>query len=277
MSMIVFSIVVHNEYYWEVDSYISLIASYNQFNKNKNDINIYIFDNTDNRKDITPPAQKNNIKIHYIALGENKGISKAYNYLAKIALKNGFEWIVFLDQDTHLPLDFYSKYIDKIEEKSSSFLLVIPIIKSNQQILSPCLYINYRSKKLNVVPNQINLKNHSAINTGLLVSCDFFLNYGGYNESLFVDFCDHDFFKKISKYVKKIDIINTTLIQDFSTDTNSLLKALFRYNIFLRDLKVYREDKSKIKILLFVDVPHLLRLTFKYKSLQFIKLKFGIK
>ena len=113
-NMLVFSIVVYNEFFWESITFNSLLSSFSK-NKNNEEINIYIYDNSVRSQNIDFPEFENDINIKYFAFNENRGISKAYNHLVSLALKDGFKWIVFLDQDTMLPLDFYYKYFDSWE------------------------------------------------------------------------------------------------------------------------------------------------------------------
>lgn len=269
---IVFSLVVYNEFYWEVESFKSLISSY--FNSAiYESLNIYIFDNTVVQKEIKEPYIER-VNIKYISFGENRGISKSYNYLADLASNEGFDWIVFLDQDTKLSLDFYPKYIETINvlnQKNEN--IAVPIVKSGYKILSPSIYKNYRTRLLKNVQPIINLNDHSVINSGLLINCEFFNEVGGYNEELFLDFCDHDFFLKIKKRKNYIYIIDTELQQDFSAETDSMDNALSRYKIFIKDLKSFKKNKNQLVLLLLVDIPHLLKLLFKYKSLKFLNFR----
>lgn len=269
-NLVVFSIVVYNEFFWECTVFNSLLLSFSENKKNEG-INIYIYDNTVRSENVNLPEFQNEINIKYFSFNENRGISKAYNHLVNLALKDGFKWIVFLDQDTMLPLDFYLKYIDSISEiKQTSQKIAVPVVKSEQHILSPFIYKNYRSRFLKEVPSFINLKKHSAINTGVLINCNYFNKIGGYNDKLFLDFCDHDFFDKLRGSDNKICVINTELKQDFSTNTNTLDKALTRYRIFYKDLKTYKKGRNPIKLFFLVDIPHLIRLTLQYRTFKFI-------
>lgn len=268
--IVVFSIVVYNELFWESITFNSLVSSFSK-NKNNDEIHIYIYDNSVRSKNINLPEFENNINIKYFAFNENRGISKAYNHLVSLALKDGFKWIVFLDQDTMLPLDFYHKYFDSVcKLEQSSNKMAVPVVKSEQHILSPFIYKNFRSRFLKEIPSLINLNKHSAINTGVLIECNYFNKIGGYNEKLFLDFCDHDFFDKFRGFDNLIRVINTELKQDFSTDTNTIDKALIRYSIFYSDLKAYKKGRNRFKLFFLVDLSHLIRLTLQYRTFKFI-------
>lgn len=269
---ILFGIVCFREKFWETLSFKTLVASAKSTNKQ---ISIFIFDNTDN-ENWNIEEEYNPVNTHtlqYIHNPNNPGISVAYNTIAKYARDNQFSHIVFLDQDTELPEDFFSEYEKKAE---NSVNIAAPIIFSNDRLISPGIYKNYRSSFYKTInQDKIELKNNSCINSGLLIKTVFFYEVGGYDEALRLDFCDHEFIKRVGELTKFLNIIPIRLEQNFSTNTNSLDKALFRYSLFTKDMKAFKKiNHNDYKITLFVDIPHLIRLTLQYKSLAFIKQRF---
>lgn len=266
---IIFSIVIYNEEYRNSVTFQSLISSYYQSNKNEK-IHILIFDNTVSPEKNGSLSEDNNIDLTYFSFNENRGISRAYNFLNDVVISRDFKWIVFLDQDTVLPENFYQVYSNRVKKKFNTPIFV-PVVKlNNGEIFSPSVYRNFRHHKISKITRYLNLKNHSAINSGLLINCDFLKKIGGYNENLFLDFCDHDFFDKARKEIDQIEILDIELFQNFSGETNDLNKAIVRYQIFLRDLNIYKKNKNKLSLFFFVDLPHLLKITYKYKTTKFI-------
>lgn len=269
---ILFGIVCFREKFWETLSFRTLLSSAKSTNKQ---ISIFIFDNTDNEnwnieEEYNPV---NAYRLQYIHNPNNPGIAVAYNTIAKYAKDNQFSHIVFLDQDTELPPDFSLEY-SKIAEKNTEF--AIPLIFEKGKLLSPSIYKNYRSYFYDEIKDDvIKSENNSCINSGLMIKTDLFFKAGGYNEALRLDFCDHEFIKRVGKLTKSMNIIPIKLEQNFSTNTNSLDKALFRYALFTKDMKTFKKiNHDDYKITLFVDIPHLIRLTLQYKSLAFIKQRF---
>ena len=77
---------------------------------------LYLIDNgSGNINDVIELLNKiNDEKITLIRNNKNKGIARALNQLCEIALGNGYEWIITLDQDSVCPLNLtaqYKKYI----------------------------------------------------------------------------------------------------------------------------------------------------------------------
>ena len=95
-----------------------IVVWYNPTEKEKKSIfsylscleKLYIFDNSNNRNDITK-----NLKIEYIYKGENAGIAKALNVGARKAIEEGYKWLLTLDQD--------SKITESIINQMKQFLL----------------------------------------------------------------------------------------------------------------------------------------------------------
>ncbi len=270
---LVFGIVCFREKFWETESFISLIESFKQ-SASYNSITIYIYDNTDfeywNISNVFEVAE--NIKIFYFWDSKNSGISAAYNHIAKFANVNGIEWIVFLDQDTILPLDFVKKYFERSEKASKRILF--PKVYSNDILLSPSIYRFYRTFKIKKLGNEIMLKHITAINSGLMIQTNFFLQYNGYNSNLKIDFCDHEFIERLNNKNITAEIINIHLEQNFSGNSNNLQKSLERYKIYLKDLKNYSKNKNRIMIFFMLDFPHLIKEILRNKSLKFLKIRY---
>lgn len=272
---VLFAIVTYKEKYFECLSYLSLLKSFENFNKGTA-LNIVVFDNTDQADWNVEVQQKLNVRLHYFHQNDNRGISFAYNRIHDFALKNNFEWIVFLDQDTTLPLETYEVYANKIEN-SAQHLLAAPIVYVNSNILSPCK-TNFLHKLFadEIVPGTADLKHTTCINSGLMVHTKLYGSIGGYDENLKLDFCDHDFIERIKREVKTLEILDVRFIQDFSTDNNTKAQSIFRYKIFIEDYKKYSKKRNKILLFLRIDLKHLLQLTYKFKTFEFIKIRLNI-
>lgn len=272
MTKIIFGIVTFREKFWETPSFNSLIASAKKIDEA---VTIFIFDNTDVENWDAGAGYNSDekIKICYVHNPENPGISAAYNTIAKFAKDHHFSHIVFLDQDTELPEDFCLVY-SKVAENATD--IAAPLIYENGKLLSPGIYKNYRSFSYeSIQSDSILLKNNSCINSGLMIKTDFFFKTGGYNQCLRLDFCDHEFIARVGNFTEYLKIIPTKLEQNFSTNTNPREKALFRYQLYIKDMKAFKKiNNNDYKVSLFVDLPHLIRLTLQYKSLAFIKQRF---
>lgn len=276
---IVFFIVTYKEHFDKSVTYNKLIESFFVSNLS-NQISIFIFDNTPqddvhHYNTINTSVDDKRINLKYFTKRNNIGLAKAYNFLADKATQESYQWIVLLDQDTSLPLNFFEMYYSA----SADFAVQAPIIFSNDTMISPAKYINYRTSELNNnnLTSALLINNITCINSGLLLNLNYFRSIGGYNENLFLDFCDHDFFDKIRlSDEKELGIIECKLQQDFSSNNHTKEQAKLRYKLFLKDLNTYSKDKNAINLFMRIDLPRLLKLTYQYKSLSFIKYRLFI-
>ncbi len=265
---ILFAIVCFREKYWETPAFRSL-----QTVAAQEEISIFIHDNTDIDGWNLNKNNTDEIQLIYHYDKTNPGISKAYNRIAEYAEKNDFDYILFLDQDTELPSGFLEEYRKVIQ---SGVDIAAPLVEENSKLFSPTKYQYYRTSRYESLDVQkIILNGNTCINSGLLIKTSFFHKVGGYDEKLRLDFCDHEFVKRASALTTFLYIIPIKLEQDFSTNTNSLRKALFRYQLYTKDILAFKKiNNNDFLITLLVDIPHLLRLTIQYKSLSFIKQRF---
>lgn len=274
---IVFGIVCFREKFWETKSFQSLVESYKKL-ETKDILNIVVFDNTDfNDWDIEKSYNLDNhfINIKYFHDKRNPGIAKAINYFVQYTNEKKIEWVMFLDQDTILPFDIVEKSKDCVSRLlADGNYIAFPKVYSDGKMISPTRYIYYRTKPIDISKKrQLQLRQLTAINSGILINVDFFISSGGYNQDLRVDFCDHEFIERLNNRGWEANILEVKFVQNFSAETDSLEKSIFRYKIYLKDMYVYRRGKNQILFFLRVDFAHLLKLTYKYKSFSFIKIR----
>lgn len=272
---IIFGIVLYNEEIQTSNTYTSLVKSIEMLSKTDIPATILIFDNTEivgNMRMEEVISSDDFVEVHYFTENKNRGLPYAYNFFAQKAREMDKKWIVLLDQDTTLPICFYENYLSV----DSSVQVHCPLVFTNNKLMSPSYYCNFRSYPMSVPDkNIIELKKISCINSGFMINLEFFLKVGGYNPNLFLDFCDHDFIHKLKELkINSLGIIPCRLDQDFSANNHTKKQALLRYKLFVKDLKTFYKGKNNFQIFSYVDLPRLLKLTYQYKSLEFFKIRF---
>lgn len=120
-------------------------------------------------------------KIHLISLGDNLGIAKAQNIGIKYAIEQNFDYIIEMDQDSSLPIN----YVKNILKTYNS------LTKSEKRIAG-------------IGPKAVNKKDRSSYNdsfngvkevditlsSGFLITKQSFLEIGSKDEDLFIDLVD---------------------------------------------------------------------------------------
>lgn len=145
---------------------------------------IYLIDNTP-KEDLNYSYQSG--KIKYIPFNYNKGIAFAQNIGFKMAIKEGYEWALTLDQDTIIHDDLLDKYDYFINNTNNQN---IAIINSDYKDL------NTGELKYN---NNSNIYVDDVISSGSIIKLSV-LNYVGFMyEYFFIDQVDNEFCYRVKK------------------------------------------------------------------------------
>ena len=262
-----------------------IIVVYNNCIKNisKQNFDHIIF--VDNSTDISIKesnisyAHKNSSNFTYIDMQGNKGLPNAYNKAIETVKPENDDYVIILDQDTVFESDIFNKYVSYIEF-NPTVDVICPIVTDSVGIMSPNLICGVNNKHLLNIDDikNNNISNYSFINSGMCIKGSVFSKLK-YDETLFLDFVDHDFVIQIKDYNFTIGIcFDVVLNQNFSGVTkNSFEQDFSRFKIFIKDAKRYYNKyfpKQNYKLILF---KRTLKLTFIHRKLSFftelIKLK----
>lgn len=226
-------IVIYNKNIEESVSYQCL--------KDTQDISIIVCDNSTQKLD-------NIQKVHgdkntYISMDGNKGLSRAYNtVLEYLNGKDG--WLCIFDDDTFIPSDYFEKLRESIKLVTAD--IYVPVVRSQNGIMSPVSLKDYKINKVNDI-NTLTDKTISAINSGLAISLAILKDYR-YDENLFLDFVDYNFFLDMRSKNAKIKIIGCELKQEFSAECGNKVSQKIRFKIKKKDLRYFYRRSIKTKL-----------------------------
>lgn len=212
----------------------------------------------------------------YIDMNGNKGISKAYNKAISCIEKSDDSWIILLDQDTELPDNLINYYTEAINSNPDK-LIFTPIVKNQKGIMSPCK--KNKSVFQHISMNELRniSEDFSYINSCMCINSMVF-NTLKYDESLFLDYVDHDFVSsfKIKFGHEKIFVIKNLIInQNFSGVTKNSFNSDFnRFKIFKNDYTKYCK-KWNIKKYKNSLLKRAFKLCYIHKTISFIKILKG--
>lgn len=162
-------IVLYNPNYEKLVDSINII---------KNTIDyIYLIDNSDKFQSCRIIFDSN---VRYIKLNGNQGIAVALNIGFKQAIVDGIDWVLTMDQDSIIPKDMISKYMEFIESQDSI----------NIGILAPQINV-YRGENRNI-SDRITSET-ICYTSGSFTSVKAWEKVGGFKEYLFIDFVDFEF------------------------------------------------------------------------------------
>ncbi len=247
-------------------SYQSLKESCSLY-KSGAEFGFFIYDNSP----YLQPVSKDRVIVRYVSDIENGGVSKAYNEAAIFAKENGYNWLLIADQDTFFPSSIYEKYYDALLQ-NTTINLILPKVRVAKEgkYMSPVRKNHFFSRLSDSVPTgQINPAHYSIINSGILVKVDAFLNVGGYNENVWLDFADFQFIERFTKKYDKAFVVNVECIQSFSDEIPDIHQKIYRFKLFCSSVKYFEPRKLIDHIWIFgVVVKRCLSLVLQSHSLK---------
>ena len=183
---------------------------------------IIIVDNgsiEEKRKDISSIKDIDNERIEIIFNEENLGIATALNIGVREALKQGFNWILTMDQDSKASKDMVEKMFEvynNIDEKERKSILSI--------------FPNFVDKRIQSIEENSVMNTYeyvdADITSGNLVKAEVFDKVGFFDDSLFIDLVDTDFCMRLNeKNIKMIKVRDAILYH--SLGESQSVKSIF--------------------------------------------------
>lgn len=255
-----------------------LIVIYNKACKDSNSVKdfqkynpnttLIIYDNS--TKDFHNKEYCENNGFIYFTKNRNVGISKAYNYVIDNMHFKVDDYLIILDDDTHITREYFNEV--KAAVKNCKYDVILPIVRANNKIISPYnFYMNCRSKMIKNRHDLIKSK-ISGINSGMVINTQLF-NKIKYNENLFLDYVDYDFMRRVHKINGVIHVLNSQIDQEFqyfSYDRKNINGAIFRFKIDLHDYKVLCKETGEVWFFYIHAIKFTLKQLIRYRSGKFI-------
>ena len=187
---------------------------------------IIIVDNgsiEEKRKDISSIKDINNERIEIIFNEENLGIATALNIGVREALKQGFNWILTMDQDSKASKDMVEKMFEvynNIDEKERESILSI--------------FPNFVDERIQSIEENSVMNTYeyvdADITSGNLVKAEVFDKVGFFDDSLFIDLVDTDFCMRLNeKNIKMIKVRDAILYHSLG-ESQSVKSILGKFN-----------------------------------------------
>ena len=208
----------------------AIIVSYNPDNNLLDSINllinqverIIIVDNgseSEKKKNIKLIRDIDKEKIEIIFNEENLGIATALNIGVRSALKQGYNWILTMDQDSKVSKNMVEKMLEVyngIDEKERKDILSI--------------FPNFVDERVQSIEENSDMDTYeyvdADITSGNLLRAEVFDKVGFFDDSLFIDLVDTDFCMRLNeKNIKMIKVRDAILYH--SLGESQSLKSIF--------------------------------------------------
>lgn len=211
------------------------------------------------------------IHIYRSNSSKNVGISQAYNQAYAYAIQEGYDWMLFCDQDSTFPIHSLSTY-EAATREYPDVSLFVPILRSGSTIISPCSFNNYRGRVLaSLSPGKVAIANLSAFNSGLFVSTTFFGQIGGYDERIPLDFSDHAFLHRVRQHISHMVVLPIHIEHEFSGLSKDYTKALSRFRQYIEGTRLFSKYVGGRFWLTLWTLLRSIKLSIIYRRISFIK------
>lgn len=131
----------------------------------------------------------------------NSMLAGAYNYALNLAIDKQIQWLLLLDQDTTLTLQYFNELHNTLTNISENIACITPIIKANKKHLSPVKYNPYFGPKWFLKPVLPGIHDDClfAFNSGTLINVTAISSINGFPNEFPLDDLDICYFYRLYK------------------------------------------------------------------------------
>jgi GT2 family glycosyltransferase len=150
----------------------------------------------------------------YIHDGENPGLARRYNQALEVAIARGAKWLLTLDQDTEITLEYLRELIDLscTLESEERVAVIVPKLLTDNVMHSPMEpsfgRVGYKLTRESTGVIGAPLR---AFNSAALVRVSALEKTGGYPEAYWLDYLDHATFARLQDSGGRIYIMHSVL------------------------------------------------------------------
>lgn len=208
-------------------------------------VHVLIYDNSsESRVDVSalPPQ----VEVYWT--GQNRGTAGAYVQAIECAQAQDCDWLLLLDQDTHVPAGYLQKAEQAVGIEGRSDVLV-PRIRHGDTLVSPATITSVGSVRPTENPDR-SAGIPTAISSGLLVKRKAIEAALPFPDALWLDYVDHWMFLSFERQRKQLSVIDIDLQHDLSVRTPRELSAARLESILVAEGIFYRQIPRRAQRLL---------------------------
>ncbi|MDB5230245.1 MAG: hypothetical protein JWN76_1050 [Chitinophagaceae bacterium] len=182
---------------------------------------LYVYDNSENPGDLVKDRILQIPGVSYFHDGVNKGIAKRLNDACMSAIKDGFDWLLTMDQDSAFEMNNIKNYFNCINQYENSARVAMFGVQ----------FENKSEENTTCKPLSI----QELITSGSCVNLIHFKTIGNFDEDLFIDMVDIEYcYRAVLKQLALIQFQNIYL--QHSLGKRSFHRSLKNLNITSRTL-----------------------------------------
>lgn len=219
-------------------AYQTLRTAISRLGEQQSSIRILLYDNTPHAE---PPNDLPE-DADYHAASHNEGIAGAYNFALRLAVSEGFPWMLTLDQDTQLPTEFLvrmSAIAGGLKDNHQTGAIV-PHLLHDGMLASP---VRMRPWGVSYLPRESAgfLKGEiHALNSASLFRVGALQQIGGFDPFFWLDYQDADVYRKLHQCGRRIYVAdNLDVTHDLSLRSEHQSMPADRYWNYLQAESAY--------------------------------------
>ncbi len=203
----------------ESSSLRTLLSAAQQVQAGALKLRILLYDNTPGRVTADYPEG-----IEYYSDGSNAGLAAAYNYACSQARKQGFDWLLTLDQDSQLPANFLISAARQLQSlrKQPQVGALVPQIFYGKKILSPYQLVMGGSRARWLAEGFVGIPDKAvyALNSGSILCLSALRQAGDYDPRFWLDASDTSVFHRLAECGKRVYVAGDIRLEhDFAMKT----------------------------------------------------------
>lgn len=227
-------LVIYQRLPMDSSSLITLMDSAEQVEGSGVRLKLIVADNTPGGQSVSNlPAT-----VTYRAYPDNPGLAQPYNDALAVAATEGIDWLLTLDQDTQLPVEFLAKMANAAQAHAGDekVAAVVPRIEDVGRLISPFYFARgFLPTVLPASAGGIAPPHTSALNSASLVRVRSVLEVGGYDLSFPLHNSDTRLYQRLDEAGKRVAIADVTVQHELSIMRREERMSAERYRLMLRD------------------------------------------
>jgi GT2 family glycosyltransferase len=184
-----------------------------------NQIAIMVQDNSPSIEESVPESLRTSfpISLEYHHNPENPGLAYSYNRALDRAKEHKIPWLLLLDQDTRVTLQFLTQLIKNIQQsKSESCCAFVPQLICDQLVLSPQIVGSVFYRRLTKGFSGVVGEPLIAFNSAACIRVQALTAIGGFPEEFWLDYLDHMVFHSLQKAGGHVFVVDAQLEHSLS-------------------------------------------------------------
>jgi GT2 family glycosyltransferase len=209
-------------------------------------LSLLIYDNSPAAAVPRPEAWEG-VALTYRHDSRNLGLAVAYNMALQEAAASGRQWLLLLDQDTHLNAGFLDTLLDRLAASADAVCALVPKLRQGKAILSPTRVMQMREQPVKADFEGVCEERVTALNSGACLRVATLEEIGGFPLQYPLDYLDHAVFFRLQQTGGKVQVIKSVLEHHLSLLNLNEEMSLDRYTKMLAAERRFVRESSSVR------------------------------